>query len=144
MAEERGLTTQSRRLQRRGAVAGFLPGRSRKAVGLVRNIALPLAPLVVALTLSACVADAPAVDASDSVLVEGRQLYINNCIGCHGSDGGGGTGSKLNDGTVVANYPDIADQIRLVAEGKNQMPAFAGKLSEAELEAVSRYTREGL
>ncbi len=127
MAEERGLTTHSRLVRR-----ALTP-----AVSTVSAV-------VLALTLTACVGDAPAVDGSDPVLVQGRQLYIGNCIGCHGADGGGGTGSKLNEGTVVANYPDIADQIRFVAEGKNQMPAFAGKLSDAELEAVTRYTREGL
>ncbi len=142
MAEERGLTTHSSTeiAAQRWPKAVGTPGRWR----LFGRCLAVLAPIVAALALSACVGDAPAVDGSDPVLVQGRQLYISNCIGCHGADGGGGTGSKLNEGTVVATYPDIADQIRLVAEGKNQMPAFSGKLSDAELEAVTRYTREGL
>lgn len=106
---------------------------------------VPVAVAVgVSVVLVACVGDAPAVDGSDPALVQGRQLYINNCIGCHGADGGGGTGTKLNEGVVVANYPDIADQIQVVAEGKNAMPAFSAKLTADELEAVTRYTREGL
>ena len=80
----------------------------------------------------------------DAVLVLGRDVYSAQCSRCHGSSGGGGTGPKLSGGEAVAKYPDIADEIAVVADGRNAMPSFAGGLSEAELEAVVRYTREVL
>ncbi len=89
-------------------------------------------------------ADTPEVANGDPVLEQGRDLYIRQCSSCHGSDGGGGRGTKLNEGVVLAAYPDIADQIALVSEGKNAMPAFGGRLDDAELDAVVRYTREVL
>ena len=78
------------------------------------------------------------------MLDEGRQIYSSRCARCHGSSGGGGTGPKLGEGAVVAAYPDIADQVELMRNGKNGMPSFGGALSDAQLEAVARYTREVL
>ncbi len=85
---------------------------------------------------------APEVGSDDPVLNEGREIYIRNCAGCHGISGGGATGPKLADGAVSATYPDIDDQMAIVGDGKDQMPGFANKLSDAEIEAVVRYTRE--
>lgn len=94
--------------------------------------------------LAACLGDVPEVSASDPVLVQGRDVYSRNCVGCHGATGQGGTGKKLNEGIVVAEYPDPADQFAIIANGNNQMPAFTGKLSDEEIDAVVRFTREGL
>lgn len=80
---------------------------------------------------------------SDPVLAEGQQVYNSQCAGCHGRAGGGGFGSKLA-GEVTEAYPDISDQIALIAAGKGQMPGFEGRLSDEQLEAVALYTREVL
>lgn len=80
----------------------------------------------------------------DPVLATGRDIYGDRCSSCHGSSGGGSRGPNIRSERVLAEYPDIADQIALVADGRNQMPAFADTLSAAELEAVVRYTREVL
>ncbi len=82
--------------------------------------------------------------AVDPVLEAGRTVYENECARCHGADGGGGFGPKLSDGAVVVAYPDIADQIDLIANGRNGMPAYAARLDPEEIEAVTRYTREAL
>lgn len=100
--------------------------------------------LTVAAILTACSGEVPEVSSDDAVLVLGREVYSRNCVGCHGAEGQGGTGSKLNEGTVVANYPDAADQFAIIANGQNQMPAYTGRLSDDEIEAVVRFTREGL
>ncbi len=102
------------------------------------------AALILALALSACGGGAPEVSNGDPVLEEGRQLYIRNCAGCHGLDGGGATGPQLSGGTASATYPNIKDQIDIVVNGREAMPAFGGKLSGQEVEAVVRYTRETL
>ena len=105
-------------------------------------VVLPL--LGAALLVSACVGEVPTVPSGDAELMQGRAIYSANCVGCHGADGGGGTGSKLNEGAVVAAYPDPADEFVVIADGKNAMPAFKGKLSKEEIDAVVRFTREGL
>ena len=99
---------------------------------------------VLATALSACAGEVPQVDAGDPQLVQGRAIYSSNCVGCHGADGSGGTGSKLSDGFVVDAFPDPAAQFAVIADGKDRMPAFKGKLSDDEIDAVVRFTREGL
>ncbi|MDH5289055.1 MAG: cytochrome c [Acidimicrobiia bacterium] len=87
-------------------------------------------------------ADVPQVPADDAQLVTGRMVYANNCAPCHGANGGGGVGAKLNGGKLVEQIPDPTDQRLLVENGRNQMPAFSQKLSSEEIAAVVRYTRE--
>lgn len=112
---------------------------------VVRSIPWTVPALVVAVFLAAaCVAPPPEVAVDDPELVEGREVYARNCSSCHGSDGGGGVGPKLDEGLVVEAYPDIKDQIDLIANGKGSMPAYVGRLTGEEMEAVSRYTREVL
>ena len=73
----------------------------------------------------------------------GAEIYVARCAGCHGSDGGGGTGPRLA-GKVTDDFPDVEDQIAFVTKGKNGMPAFGATLSAADLRAVVEYTRSGL
>jgi cytochrome c oxidase subunit 2 len=82
--------------------------------------------------------------ADDEVLLQGRKVWIANCAGCHGADGGGGTGPSLEDGAAVDRYPRVEDQLDLVRSGRGVMPAWEGRLSSEEIEAVVRYTREVL
>lgn len=100
--------------------------------------------LVAGLLLSACADPAPEAANGDPVLDRGRTIWVNQCQSCHGSAGGGGRGNQLNEGKVLERYPFIEDQIALVLGGRGGMPAYAGRLSEAEVEAVVRYTREVL
>jgi len=72
-----------------------------------------------------------------------RNLYLQDCAQCHGSDGGGGAGPRLA-GKVADDFPDVEDQIAFVTKGKGGMPAFGGSLSAADIRAVVEYTRSGL
>lgn len=100
---------------------------------------------VLGLLLGACARpDTPEVTNGDPDLEAGRTTFINSCASCHGFAGGGGRGPKLSDGKVLENYPDIADQITIVADGKSSMPSFSGRLDAEQIEAVVRYTREVL
>ncbi len=94
--------------------------------------------------MAGCVDDVPELVSDDPVLQQGRDIYVARCVSCHGATGAGGLGTKLNDGEVTKKYPDIDDQIDVVTNGKNQMAAFKDSLTESEIEAVVRYTREGL
>jgi mono/diheme cytochrome c family protein len=81
---------------------------------------------------------------ADPVLEVGQQVYENECARCHGAEGGGGFGPKLADGQMAVVYPDIDDEIGVIANGRNGMPAFSARLDPEEIEAVARYTREAL
>lgn len=116
-----------------------------------RHRAVAVAAIVaVAALLAGCSgADSPEVPGEESgtadpVLVTGRDVYQSACASCHGASGGGGAGPALDDGRMVAAYPELADQIDVIANGQGAMPAFGDRLSDEEVEAVTRYTREVL
>ena len=73
----------------------------------------------------------------------GKGIYEAYCATCHGVDGQGGVGAALA-GVVVEKYPNIEDQITLVSEGKDEMPAWRGELTPKEIRKVVEYTRTGL
>jgi mono/diheme cytochrome c family protein len=73
----------------------------------------------------------------------GAEIYADDCATCHASDGAGGMGPALGDGAAEAKYSE-ADTIELVTEGSNAMPAWKGRLSEAEIAAVVAYVRDEL
>ena len=80
----------------------------------------------------------------DPVLVEGRDVWSDNCARCHGSSGGGGSGPKLAEGRATEGYPDPADMEAVIADGKDAMPAFGGSLTPEQIAAVTAYVRDVL
>jgi mono/diheme cytochrome c family protein len=93
--------------------------------------------------------DAPAVPAAaggtpDPVLVHGRDVFVERCTRCHGASGGGGAGPRINDGRLLRDFPDPAQQEAVVRNGRKGMPSFRDKLSDDDIAAVVRYTREVL
>ena len=86
--------------------------------------------------------EAPSAPAADMAL--GQTVFEANCAVCHGQNGEGGVGPQLGGGAAVANFPDPADQIAVVTNGRNAMPAWGSSLSEEEIAAVVAYEREGL
>jgi mono/diheme cytochrome c family protein len=121
-----------------------VPVRSVAVNRSVRRIILLLAGLV--LTVSACASGGGSdVDlSSDPELQTGRDVYNANCARCHGPEGGGGAGIKINDGLMEVRFPDIEDQIAVITNGFGGMPAWEGTLSAEEIRAVARYEREAL
>lgn len=73
----------------------------------------------------------------------GADIFSSTCARCHGADGEGGIGPALAN-LVAKKYPDIEDQIAIVAGGKGTMPGFAGDLSDKEIGQVVEYTRTDL
>lgn len=47
-------------------------------------------------------------------------------------------------GHVVEKYPNIQDQLAIVANGRDGMPAFGQRLTPEELMAVVEFTRTRL
>jgi mono/diheme cytochrome c family protein len=90
-------------------------------------------------------ANEPSTEATASTGAHpGAAVYRSNCAACHGADGGGGRGPALGGGAVVTRFPDAADQIAVVTDGRGGMPSFGGDLSAEQIEAVVDYTRTEL
>ena len=128
------------------AVREVQPGRRLRVVTSLLRLVAAAAFVVVTACATSSVPPVPtgADGATDPVLVSGRQVYIDRCANCHGDAGAGGQGSVLADGKMVAQYPDIASQIAVVADGYRTMPGFAEALTPEQIEAVVRFTREVL
>jgi mono/diheme cytochrome c family protein len=107
---------------------------------LVGSVALVVAGAV---GVGACSSSEEPAAPSDPVLAEGQTVYNANCASCHGRSGNGGLGPKLSD-RVAAEYPDIADQVAVIENGRGSMPKFEGRLTAEQIDAVARYTRESL
>jgi cbb3-type cytochrome c oxidase subunit III len=74
---------------------------------------------------------------SASASAQGKQVFTQNCKGCHTLKDAGATGSvgpNLDD-----LQPDKATVVRQVNNGGGPMPAFKGKLSDAQINAVASY-----
>ena len=76
--------------------------------------------------------------------VDAASIYGASCAACHGGDGSGGIGPPIRSGRVVERFPQVADEIAVVAEGRGGMPAFGGRLTAEEVSAVVEYTRTSL
>ena len=70
-------------------------------------------------------------------LEAGRVAFVNSCVFCHGADGTGGHGGPAF--TTILSADEIK---RIVADGRNQMPAFGSFLDEAAVANVSAWVLE--
>jgi outer membrane protein assembly factor BamB len=67
----------------------------------------------------------------------GRQVFSANCAACHAlaaANASGNVGPNLDQ-----LHPDAATVAKQVRNGGSVMPAFKGRLSEQQIQAVSRY-----
>jgi mono/diheme cytochrome c family protein len=74
---------------------------------------------------------------SQSASAEGKTVFTSNCKGCHTLNDAGATGSVGPN--LDELKPDQATVKRQVENGGGPMPAFKGKLSAAQIDAVSAY-----
>jgi cbb3-type cytochrome c oxidase subunit III len=115
----------------------------------MKVIALRLV-LIAALTVALLFQLAPSaqVDSSAQSAIDAKALFEKNCAKCHGKDGraktfrGKVTGARnLTDEAWQAKASD--EQIKsAIKTGPDEMPAFEGKLSEAEIDALLAYVRK--
>lgn len=104
--------------------------RRHRALGLV---------IAAVFTLSGCAQEVSLPADADEELRTGADVYRARCASCHGADGGGGLGPTLAE---IESRLDDEGQRSVVEDGRATMPGFANVLSESDLEAVVRYTRE--
>jgi mono/diheme cytochrome c family protein len=69
----------------------------------------------------------------------GPAIYRTYCATCHGKQGQGFVGPSLAD--MAKKYPNVADQVSIVTNGKGQMPSWAGRLTAQQIATVVDYTR---
>ena len=104
--------------------------------GLLRGV---LAVLVVIALVSLV---APVARADDAAT-----LYKSKCAMCHAPDGSGNspTGKALkvpNLKSEEVQKKTDAELIQVTTDGKAKMPAFKGKLTEAQIKDLVKYIRE--
>lgn len=78
----------------------------------------------------------------NQIYSEGRQLFADNCAGCHGEHGRGGFGLPLN----LQSFLVIADTGYLIRSMENgrpirQMPSFKEVLTPAEMQAIAMFVK---
>jgi cytochrome c6 len=77
---------------------------------------------------------------------DGAAIYKSKCAMCHGADGAGqtpmGKNMKLRDlrSADVQNQTD-AELVKWIADGKGKMPAYKGKLTPADIDALVGFIR---
>jgi mono/diheme cytochrome c family protein len=94
-----------------------------------------------ALMASGCAQEIGLPDDADAELINGQTVFRARCAQCHGVDGGGGIGLSLR--AIEDRLTDV-EQRSVVVDGRKAMPSFRFTLSESDIEAVVRYTREVL
>lgn len=72
--------------------------------------------------------------------------YKAKCQMCHAADGSGNTPAGKAMKAVPFNSPEVvkmsdADLIAIIKNGKEKMPAFDGKLTDAQIKGVVAYIR---
>ena len=77
---------------------------------------------------------------------DGADTYKAKCQMCHGADGLGQTPAGKSMKAIPFNDPQLigkseAELIAATTNGKNKMPAYKGKLSDAEIKATITYIR---
>ena len=73
-----------------------------------------------------------------SVAQSAAEVYAAKCQMCHAADGSGNTPAGKAMKARPFNSPDVlkesdADRIAIIKTGKNKMPAFGGKLTDAQI-----------
>ena len=77
---------------------------------------------------------------------DGAAIYKAKCASCHAANGDGQTaiGKKMNLrhlGSPEVQKQTDAELYAWTADGKNKMPAYKAKLSEAEIKALVAFMR---
>ena len=73
--------------------------------------------------------------------------YKAKCAMCHGADGKGDTPAGKKMGVNDLTSPEVqkasdAELIAITTKGKNKMPGYGGKLSDAEIKDLIGYIRQ--
>lgn len=79
------------------------------------------------------------INDSEINIVKGEELYLAECKKCHGVDG---KKMLFKSPDLSKTQLTLAERVAWIKAGKNVMPAYAGKLSEEEIQSVAAYLDE--
>ena len=84
------------------------------------------------------------IPANDAIVSAsgGAEIYTANCARCHGADGKANTakGKRVEATDLTSDWNrDEARGIRIITNGKGEMPSFKKKLTAAEIKMVFNY-----
>lgn len=76
----------------------------------------------------------------------GADTFKAKCAMCHGADGSASTGMGKSMGLKPLSSSEVqgmsdADMAALITNGKGKMPAYKGKLTDAQISDVVKYIR---
>jgi cytochrome c6 len=73
----------------------------------------------------------------------GADVYRQHCASCHGGDGKAATAKGKRKGATDLTKSAISDArgIKLITNGRDQMPGFKSSLTETEISDVMAYIR---
>jgi len=69
--------------------------------------------------------------------VDGKAVYTQNCVTCHGVYGDMGASGAFN---LQESALAVEERVNVITNGRNTMLAFNNVLSEEEIQAVAEYT----
>ena len=85
------------------------------------------------------------LNAHSFAFADGAAIYAERCVNCHGSDGRAqtprGKRKGATDFTSAKWKPNDARMMKVIAEGKGNMPSFKEVLSEDEIKAVMMFVK---
>lgn len=92
-----------------------------------------LVALLICGFFAVCVSPAAAQDAAAT--------YKAKCAMCHGADGKGGKMGTRDFASAEVKAETDAQLTDIVTKGKGKMPAYGGKLSDADVKGLVTYIR---
>lgn len=91
-------------------------------------------------TLLAC--GLMAVCSSSAVAQDAAATYkAKNCAMCHGADGKGGKMGTRDFASPEVKAETDAQLTDIISKGKGKMPAYTGKLTDADIKGLVAYVR---
>jgi mono/diheme cytochrome c family protein len=85
----------------------------------------------------ASASDQASVATPNLELAAGQALFTKNCVVCHGPDGQRGLNGAHD---LTKSNLNTAGRVYLVTNGLGKMPAFQGKLTDAQIQQVVAYS----
>ena len=79
----------------------------------------------------------PAKKAAAKKKVDGKKIYRQYCITCHGVNGDMGASGAFD---LTTSKLTLDEKIAVITNGRNTMTPFKGLLSEAKIKAVAEFT----
>ena len=82
-----------------------------------------------------------AVSASPAFADDAAATYKAKCAMCHGADGKGGKMGTRDFASAEVEAETDAQLTDIITKGKGKMPAYSGKLTDADIKGLVTFVR---